>query len=700
MPPTPESQPDGLSKIRKYSLDDLYLMVSSIYSEQNAQRPPSATFTHFVEVCGMLTIHDRKKTREGLEVTDVLCKSLGWFFPLLAKFRVSSLEDLVFRKFPYACPYCRECPHKDSVCKTVLGTKRTVDHVAVQAKHAENSGRRPQSLNEWQRMFDRIYPRETKDLGSGHSTVGLLEELGELAEAVRVFDKHPKYFAGEAADVFSYIMGIANEHQLNLQMEGKPEFDFEAEFLRRYPGLCLQCGHEVCICPTVPDSTVGRLAKELDLAPIDRLFNLDPPSADKRGKQVGLSVLEELGGLPAIANQLPLDRGETNRAMVLLCLRLSDEIRSKDSKLSTALHEAAIRIATDTRNPGSKDQADASNVAVDLLSTVWPLLSLAVIPEDSSLPARLGKLLRAQSVRIGIVTALPKEFAAMRLMLDEQSWNPIAGDPNDYVVGSIPSVDGSGIHLVAVTLLKEIGNNSAAAAATHLLRSFPAVEDLLMVGIAGGIPVPDSPEAHVRLGDIAVSNKEGIVQYDNLRMGVDAIKLRSSAAKPSARMIGAANVLESESLSGKYPWEELITRGSSLDKGKRPADATDQLYLREGGATRLIDHPEDPSRRAGEPRVHYGRIGASNVLLKNPDLRDQLRMDCNVIAIEMESSGIADATWLSGSNYIVIRGICDYCDDKKNDMWQGYAAVAAAAFARALISQVSIRSYPNGKALT
>ena len=31
-------------------LDDLYRMISHIYTEQNAQRPASATFAHFVEV--------------------------------------------------------------------------------------------------------------------------------------------------------------------------------------------------------------------------------------------------------------------------------------------------------------------------------------------------------------------------------------------------------------------------------------------------------------------------------------------------------------------------------------------------------------------------------------------------------------------------------------------------------------------------
>src|SRR5439155_24198037 len=98
---------------------------------------------------------------------------------------------------------------------------------------------------------------------------------------------------------------------------------------------------------------------------------------DQRGKDVGSSVLQELGGLPAIADQLPLDRGETNRAMVVLCLRLADEVRAKNTKLAHDLHEAAIRIATDTRMPGSRSHAQASAAVVDLLSSVWPLLNLA-----------------------------------------------------------------------------------------------------------------------------------------------------------------------------------------------------------------------------------------------------------------------------------------------------------------------------------
>jgi NTP pyrophosphatase (non-canonical NTP hydrolase) len=146
-------------------------------------------------------------------------------------------------------------------------------------------------------MFDEIYPREAAALGTGRSTVGLLEELGELAEAIRVFEKHPKYFAGEAADVFSHLMGFANEYRVKLQLEGKGDFDFQGAFLRMYPGLCPQCGHAVCTSPNVPESTVGRMAKELDLEPVDELFSLDLSQVDTRGKQIGPTVLQELGGL-------------------------------------------------------------------------------------------------------------------------------------------------------------------------------------------------------------------------------------------------------------------------------------------------------------------------------------------------------------------------------------------------------------------
>jgi hypothetical protein len=66
------------------------------------------------------------------------------------------------------------------------------------------------------------------------------------------------YFLGEAADIFSYLMGIANEHSLRLKQEHGQNFSFmetliigssklpmvrralhHAELIKKYP--CAQC---------------------------------------------------------------------------------------------------------------------------------------------------------------------------------------------------------------------------------------------------------------------------------------------------------------------------------------------------------------------------------------------------------------------------------------------------------------------------
>ena len=51
----------------------------------------------------------------------------------------------------------------------------------------------------------------------------------------------------------------------------------------------------------------------------------------------------------------------------------------------------------------------------------------------------------------------------------------------------------------------------------------------------------------------------------------------------------------------------------------------------------------------------------------------------------MEAAGLMDQL-----PCLVIRGICDYCDSHKNKHWQGYAALAAAAYARDLLAVVPV----------
>lgn len=60
-----------------------------------------------------------------------------------------------------------------------------------------------------------------------------------------------------------------------------------------------------------------------------------------------------------------------------------------------------------------------------------------------------------------------------------------------------------------------------------------------------------------------------------------------------------------------------------------------------------------------------------------------------LFGVEMEGAGIQDASWNANVGWLIIRGTCDYCNDKKNDLWQRYAALIAAAFSRSTVEALS-----------
>lgn len=382
------------------SLDDLYRMTANVYREQNAGRSPESTFSHFVEVCGMLTRQDRNKPTAEIDSTDALCKALGWFFPLMAKFRVRSLQDLIFRKYPYACPYCRQTPHNDIICKNVVGSRRAdVQHEELKTLRATNQVRRPTGLDQWQAMFQEIYPRSVNDQ-KGRSTLGLMEELGELAEAIRVFEDFPEYLAGEAADVFSYLMGAANEYALRAAREEGPPFSLEAEYIRRYPGLCLACGYPVCRCPNIPDATVGRLAKELPLEVGEELFSAKRMSRDTAELLAG-RALKQIGGWDGLI-VLPLDRGGTNRRLVEAIMRLAETLEQELPNLAESLRRNAFKLMQSTTEPGARNH---SARAVEAVQEVNALLSSADISEREDVQ-RFGADLVSQVTTQGAISIL------------------------------------------------------------------------------------------------------------------------------------------------------------------------------------------------------------------------------------------------------------------------------------------------------
>jgi NTP pyrophosphatase (non-canonical NTP hydrolase) len=118
-------------------------------------------------------------------------------------------------------------------------------------------------MHEWQLMYSTIYPaQQTEEYGP--SFARLTEELGELAESVRVFRAEPGYFLSEAADVFAWLMHIQNivDSRNGVQSTSRGEA-LELAFSKAYPDSCIACGKRQCACPPILPSTIGRIAHEV-----------------------------------------------------------------------------------------------------------------------------------------------------------------------------------------------------------------------------------------------------------------------------------------------------------------------------------------------------------------------------------------------------------------------------------------------------
>ena len=156
-----------------------------------------------------------------------------------------------------------------------------------------------------------------------------------------------------------------------------------------------------------------------------------------------------------------------------------------------------------------------------------------------------------QQCTIAVITALPLELAAVRAVFKcKQTHTAPSGQT--YYITHIPSCD-SGVHTVAITLLTSMGTNPAAGTTVRILADLPMVQVVVMIGIAGAIPCPISPEKHVRLGDVVVPDDKGTIQFDFGKQEVESkFEYRGSNIRPYALFVRAVRILQSDMELGEF----------------------------------------------------------------------------------------------------------------------------------------------------
>ncbi|KAL7957331.1 ankyrin repeat-containing domain protein [Trichoderma compactum] len=301
---------------------------------------------------------------------------------------------------------------------------------------------------------------------------------------------------------------------------------------------------------------------------------------------------------------------------------------------------------------------------------------------------------------VGWICAISTELVAARAFLDEEHDLPNVSPPdnNIYTLGKM------GKHNIVIAALPdgEYGISAAASVARDMLHSFPNVRIGLMVGIGGGVP----GKHDIRLGDVVVSATHnehgGVFQYD-FGKTVQAQEFQNTKFlnQPPALLRSAVGGLKADYESNGHQFQKtinsiLIKKSRLRKKYRRPDSNPDRLYL--SNAVHPLTNNESCSkacsdsmmvprqqRAEGEddPMIHYGLIASGNQLMKDALIRDQLASEKDVLCFEMEAAGL-----MNHFPCLVIRGICDYSDSHKNDIWQGYAAMTAAAYAKDVIGRI------------
>ncbi|UKZ81739.1 hypothetical protein TrVFT333_009511 [Trichoderma virens FT-333] len=333
-----------------------------------------------------------------------------------------------------------------------------------------------------------------------------------------------------------------------------------------------------------------------------------------------------------------------------------------------------------------------------------------------------------EDFQIAIICSLPLEYDVVSLLFD-QFWDEdglygrARGDVNTYTTGRMGKYD------VVLVLLPNMGTVAAAGAAASFRSSYPSLQLAFLVGICGGVPFDGENELH--LGDVVIS--KSAVQYDlgsqyhksfvikdtvddslgrpnkNIRSLVKSFEtdhvrdqlqqkaclflkdLQKAAAKKRRRHNYQYPGITNDKLfiatyrhnhRGKQPCNVCDNQTDSFcDRAARVSCA--ELGCDESQLVSRMDlEMRDPT---GQPEIFVGRIASGNMVMKSGEHRDKIAKEQNVIALEMEGAGVWDEI-----PCIIVKGVCDYADSHRNDLWQRYAAATAASVMKAVLGRYTM----------
>lgn len=273
-------------------------------------------------------------------------------------------------------------------------------------------------------------------------------------------------------------------------------------------------------------------------------------------------------------------------------------------------------------------------------------------------------------------------------------------------------------HKVVAVVLYRTGTNEACSATNDLQHSFPTSKNIVLYGIAGGIPKSENKPNGTNLGDVVASGSNcGVIQWDftkqhngtfspstqtfkppsellldafkhwsfnprssNFQKYTDILKKHHAYYSPESNHV-VANATATADSEAKNASAGATADGAADEAENVAADDGAGVQSRNAG---IVSCPNDasiaPTVSAPLPQFLVGTIACGNSVVKDSAVRDKLvEWYPEMVAIEMEGAGVATAVRGKDVEYLIIRSICDFSDATKNKLYQDPAACNAAA---------------------
>ena len=210
------------------SIADYQEMMSAVYSIPDDR---AFSISDLLSHQARFTMRALKGIRKGdmKKLKNNLVVSLSWVATISNRLHID-MQAALWRRFPHLCSYCGSCP---CLCKREKIIKR--------AKVNHSRANMPKTMQEFQKMFQKIYPPKNRSLAD--AGIHLAEETGEMTESIHNFlGQHKrKQFESielEIADWISCMFGLANSAC----------FDLASESAKYFASGCHICHHTPCSC--------------------------------------------------------------------------------------------------------------------------------------------------------------------------------------------------------------------------------------------------------------------------------------------------------------------------------------------------------------------------------------------------------------------------------------------------------------------